>query len=263
MNSERIIYKKKNPPIFNSKIKSEFRENFDMIQKYKNLFRKKSFLNKNKKVIIKGVKLQNTFFNSATPYNYFKVPLEKNTFLISFNGGPKVYTFVDKEKLNEEMETKKIIYGPEKSCGCFAKLYVPKLRRSLSSLYNLKINREKYNFQRPTSSAYNLWNKFNYNKKNRYMTPQTSRFIKDQRPQINNVFKRVDSAKNFYRNYFTNIINRKRINYEKAQKDQNDKKIVKRNEYESLLYDINRNIDKKFHKTQIFNNSKPYLSVGL
>ena len=38
---------------------------------------------------------------------------------------------------------------------------------------------------------------------------------------------------------------------------------MKRNEYETLLYDINKKIDKKFHKTQIFNNLKPYLSVGM
>ena len=53
------------------------------------------------------------------------------------------------------------------------------------------------------------------------------------------------------------------LSYEKNQKECNDKKLMKRNEYETLLYDINKKIDKKFHKTQIFNNLKPYLSVGM
>ena len=132
----------------------------------------------------------------------------------------------------------------------------------MSNLDNFKINREKFSFQRP-NSAYNQRHNFNYNKKNRYMTPQTSRFVREQRPQINDIFRRVDSARNIYRNYSASDINRKRISYEKNQKECNDKKLMKRNEYETLLYDINKKIDKKFHKTQIFNNLKPYLSVGM
>ena len=262
MNTERTIYRKINTNIFSSDVKAEFRENFDMNQKYKNLFRKKAIFNKNKKIKIRKPSLQNSFFNSTSPYNFLQVPLEKNTFLIRFNGGPKVYTYVEKEKLNEEMDTKEIIYGPQKQCGCFTKLYVPKLTRCLSNLDNFKINREKFSFQRP-NSAYNQRHNFNYNKKNHYMTPQTSRFVREQRPQINDIFRRVDSARNIYRNYSTNDINRKRISYEKNQKECNDKKLMKRNEYETLLYDINKKIDKKFHKTQIFNNLKPYLSVGM
>ena len=164
MNTERTIYRKINTNIFSSDVKAEFRENFDMNQKYKNLFRKKAIFNKNKKIKIRKPSLQNSFFNSTSPYNFLQVPLEKNTFLIRFNGGPKIYTYVEKEKLNEEMDTKEIIYGPQKQCGCFTKLYVPKLTRCLSNLDNFKINREKFSFQRP-NSAYNQRHNFNYNKK--------------------------------------------------------------------------------------------------
>ena len=269
MLSSRTIYKKKNPKIFSSEARAEFRDSFDMIKRYKNIFRKKNTLAKHKNVIFRGNNLYKSFFNSTSPYNYFQVPSEKNTFLICYNGGPQIYTYVEKNKLSEELDTKEIIYGDRKACGCFAKLYVPKLKRSMSNLDNYRINREKFNFSRP-GSAYNsniFKNNLNLTNK-RDMTPKPFRFNPNQNSKKNELLKRIMNNKknNLYRNYSTNNENRAKINYEDSKSgysDENLSNLTRKNKYDTLLFHLNRNINKKFHKTQIFDHCKPFLSEGL
>ena len=260
MKSSRTIFMKKNRKIYSSDVRAEFRDNFDMIKRYKNLFRKKNSLIESKKSLYKTHNLYRSFINSSFPYNYFQVPNEKNTFLIHYNGGPKIYTYVEKNKLNKELDTKEIIYGDKKNCGCFTKLYVPKLKRCLSNLENYRIKDNKFGFKRPNSS-FNP--KFLLNKSKKDLIHDAIKF------ENKTGAKRLEFSKKFYerndnyRNLSTNFINRTKINFENSKDECDDKKIVKTNKYDSLLYNLNRNIDKKFHKTQIFDSLKPFLSEGM
>lgn len=264
MMSARTIYPRKNQKIFSSDIKAEFRDNFDMIKRYKNLFRKNSNLNKNKNIFFKDINLYKSYINSSAPYNYIKVPSEKNTYLICFNGGPQIYTYVESNKLNNEMDKKEIIYGEKKSCGCFTKLYVPKLKRCLSNLENYKINRGKFNMKR-TNSGYNpnyYERNISFLKNNRDWTPNPKRFITKPGFINDGLLKRITNENNIYKNYTTNYENRVRINFEDS-KNTNDDNKNRRNRYDNLLFTLNKNINKKFHKTQIFDHCKPFLSEGL
>jgi len=267
MLSTKTIYSKKSPKIFSSDVRAEFLGSFDMIKRYKNIFRKKNILAKHKNIIFRGHNLYKSFFNSTTPYNYFKVPSEKNTFLICYNGGPQIYTYVEKDKLSEELDKKEIIYGDQKSCGCFTKLYVPKLKRSMSNLDSYRINREKFNFSRPGSSYKQNILKNNLSLCNkRDFTPKPFRFHANQNSKNNGLLKRTLIDKTMYRNFSTNNENRSKINYEDSKNGYNDENLsnlTRKNKYDSLLFQLNRNINKKFHKTQIFDQCKPFLSEGL
>lgn len=264
MMSAREIYAKKYPKIFSSDVRAEFRNNFDMIKRYKNILKNKGNLTKCKRIIFRRPNLYKSFINSSSPYNYFKIPSEKNTFLIFYNGGPQVYSYVEKDKLSEELDKKEIIYGDKKSCGCFTKLYVPKLTRNFSNLENYKINREKYNFKRPNTTYRSNYSKIDLNlNKTREWTQKPTRFTIKSNAKNNDLLKRIVNDKKNYRNSSTNSTNRAKINYEDIKNDYNDEKLNKRNRYDSLLYYLNKNINKKFHKTQIFDQCKPFLSEGL
>lgn len=262
MQTARTIFRNKYQKIFSSDIRREFRENFDMLKRYNNMFGKKSSFLKNKKFILKGTNFYKSFFNSSVPYNYIKVPSEKNTYLICYNGGPQVYSYVESEKLNKEMDTKEIIFGDKKPCGCFNKLYVPKLKRCLSNLDNYRI-KENYNFKRPNSAYKANFQARNLNcrARNREWTPRPTRY--NTGSNTYGLIKKVMNSKNNYQSFSTNYMNRDKINYENSKNDNNDDGMSKRNKYDTLLYKINKNINKKFHKTQIFNNCKPFLSEGL
>ena len=255
----KIIFRR-NPDIFSSTTRAEFRDSFDMIKKYKNIFRKNSNFTK-KKFFVKTPNLYKSFINSSSAYNYVEIPREKNTFLICYNGGPKVFAYVEKDKINEEMDKKDILYGEPKQCGCFKKLYVPKLTRSLSNFENYRINNiEHYGFKRPYS-VYNqnlLSNKLNFKNDNRNLTPNTMRYSTNK----NKILKLKDfgNHKINYNNNFNKILPKQKITLPNGT---NNKLILKRNKYDSLLYKMNKNIDKKFHKTQIFDHCKPFLMEGL
>ena len=262
--SARTIHMKKYPKIFSSDIRAEFRNNFDMNKRYKKIFTKKADLAILKKVMFRSPNLYKSFINSMAPYNYLQIPSEKNTFLICYNGGPQKYTYIEKDKLSEEMDKKEIIYGDKKLCGCFRKLYIPKLKRSMSDLENYNINRENFNFKRP-NSPYNfdyLKNNINFNK-NREFTPKPATLRAKPGSKYNGLLKRYINDKNYYRNFSSNYANRPKINYEDSKNGNNDEKTNTRNKYDSLLYHLSQNINKKFHKTQIFNQCKPFLCEGL
>ena len=155
--ADKTFYIKKDRIIFSSNTRSEFRKNFDFRKKYKNLFRENIPSASFRKLLIKGPNLYRSFINSSAPYNYFKVPKEENAFLVCFNGGPKIYRYAEKDKLNEELDKKDIIYGDKKKCGCFTKLYVPKLRRCLSSIDSCRTNIDYFNASRPKTGKANCF----------------------------------------------------------------------------------------------------------
>ena len=225
MMADKTLYIKKDRKIFSSDIRSEFRKNFDVRQKYKNLFKKNIPSASFRKLLEKGPNLYRSFITSSAPYNYFKLPGEQNSYLVCYNGGPKIYTYAEKNKLNEELDKKDIIYGEQKDCGCFSKIYVPKLRRCLSNLENYRTNFDYFKAARPNSG-------FN---------------------------KSIICENDNYNNYSTNYSKKFRINFENNKDDSEQKKILKRNSYNNLIYSVSQRVDRKFHKRQIFDNCKPFL----
>ena len=256
MLADKTFYIKKNRTIFSSNTRSEFRKNFDFRKKYKNIFRENISSTSFRKLLIKGPNLYRSFINSSAPYNYFKVPNEKNAYFVCFNGGPKIYTYAEKDKLNEELDKKDIIYGDKKNCGCFTKLYVPKLRRSRSSMDSCRSNIDYFKASRPKTGKLNRIEDLNNEKIRNVFTPK-SIIVKNRQYQRDFGFnKRVVSEDDNYNNY-TNCL--KRINYENSKDNSNSKNIIRRNKYDTLIYSMSQRVDKKFHKKQIFDNCKPFL----
>ena len=264
--SARTIFRKKNT-IFSSDIRREFRNNFDIKTRYKNLLKNDMASSKFKKIIIKGPNLYRSFINASTPYNYLQVPSEKNTFLVCFNGGPKVYSYAEKDKMSKELDKKEIIYGEKKDCGCFTKLYVPKLTRCYSNLENYRsyITMNNY-FQRPKTVNKNNFveNPLNTNRIGRAFTPNPAIF--GDRPGTKRIglAQKLIKDRGDYNNFSTNFSDTSKLNIENNKIGFNEGKVIKRNKkYDTLFYTISQKIDKKFHKTQIFNNCKPFLMEGM
>ena len=252
----KTILNHQNPNIFSLITHPESRDSFDKIKRHKKIIRRNSsFTNKN--FCVKTPNLYKSFLNSSSPYNYVQIPQDKNTFLICYNGGPKVYAYVEKDKLSKELDKKDILYREPKQCGCFKKIYIPKLTRNLSNLEKNRINnKENYGFKK-LFSGYNqnfLSNKLNFKKENRYLTPNKMIYNNN-----NNKISKPKKFNNKNNNDYDNYLPKQKISFENC----NNKLILKRNKYDSLLYKINRNIDKKFHRTQIFDHCKPFLMEGL
>ena len=261
MMADKTLYIKKDRKIFSSDIRSEFRKNFDVRQKYKNLFKKNIPSVSFRKLLEKGPNLYRSFITSSAPYNYFKLPGEQNSYLVCYNGGPKIYTYAEKNKLNEELDKKDIIYGEQKDCGCFSKIYVPKLRRCLSNLENYRTNFNYFKAARPNTvkNEYFVNEGINNNKVRNVFTPKPIK-IKNRQFQNNSCFNKCIICENDnYNNYSTNYSKKFRINFENNKDDSEQNKIIKRNSYNNLIYSVSQRVDRKFHKRQIFDNCKPFL----
>ena len=264
--SARTIFHKKDTKIFSADTRREFRNTFDIKTRYKNLMKNNIASSKFKKLLIKGPNLYRSFINASAPYNYFQMPSEKNTFLVCFNGGPQVYSYAEKDKMSKELDKKEILYVDQKDCGCFTKLYVPKLTRCYSNLENYRSYFTNNNyFPRPQTGNRNNFfgNVLNKNKIGRAFTPKPTIF--DNRPvtQRLGLSQKLIDDRGDYNNFSTPFGNTQRLKSENSKVGFNDEKVAKRNKYDTLLYNLNQKINRKFHKTQIFNNCKPFLMEGM
>jgi hypothetical protein len=83
--------------------------------------------------------------------------------------------------------------------------------------------------------------------------------------QLMSSFTSGKYIQNFFRQNIKLILD-EYFNEKASNKYNSSENINNRSFYNEILNeenDINKKIDKKFHKTQIFNNLKPYLSVGM
>jgi len=258
MMADKTFYIKKDRKIFSSKTRVEFRNTFDFNKKYKNLFKQNVRSASFRKLIDKGPNLYRSFINSSAPYNYIRIPHEKNSFFVCFNGGPKVYTYAEKDKLNEELDKKEIIYGDRKNCGCFTKLYVPKLRRCWSNLQSYRTNIDYFNSKRPKTGHPSFAEEQKNDMPSDAFTPKPI-IVKNNQYQRDFGFnKRVISENDNYNNNFNNNY-LKKVNFETSKENSNRKNHLKRNTYDTLIYSVSQRVDRKFHKRQIFDNCKPFL----
>lgn len=249
-NFHKINMFSKNKEKFNKSKKLKLKPNF---RQYQNILNKKKFS-------FNRANLYRSFINSSAPFNYYKSKTDKNTYLICYNGGPKVFSFINKNDSKKELDcnidyNKEVIYNNIKSCGCPSKQNVPKFPRNLSYIENKEYNKIDKNKK--------LFN--TYEKKINY-------FI--SRPLSNNTrnYNGFRSAKSLRRSNDGKIIytlkkflnkNNNSMNnlYENETGDNNikKKKLLENNRYISC-YAFRPRVNKIFHRNQIFDHCKPFLT---
>jgi hypothetical protein len=252
MQSQNII-RLKTPVNLNNNYNLENKDTFELNKKPKNIFREYSNIANKKNYYFPKSSIYRSFINSSAPFNYCKNPADKNTFLVSYNGGPQkqLYSFIKREDLKNDFYDKKIVYRNFKPCGCTSKYYMPKLARSQSYndfRYN-DINMD--NNQCNQSNNLNNFNKINFPSSygntgyfKRYMTPNHFRMSKDGKIILTLKKFRNDELKN-------------NLRYENQKNTENNEK--SRNTFYSSFYSFRPRISNYFHKTQIFNRCKPFL----
>lgn len=237
------------PSKMNNQFNSEYKEAFNLSKNPKYCFREYSNLGQTKLGFNKP-NIHHSFMNSLAPFNYYINPANKNTFLINYNGGPQKqpYTFIKRDDLKTNLNDQQIIYNNFKPCGCLSQNYIPKLSRNLS--YNQYF---KYNDIDMNKNQNNNYDKVNFSHSNnnfkRYNTPNHFRMTKDGKIIL--TLKKFRNEKN---NEDYNI------RYENQNKiENNEKNDRSRNIFYSSLYNFRPRLFNKFHKTQIFNQCKPFL----
>lgn len=251
-------------PTNKSKInfRSEFMDAHNPLKKSKNNnFRQNQFLLLKKKkynFIFQRPNIYRSFINASAPFNYSKNPYDQNRYLICFNGGPQkqINSILKREDFDPEYNNEEIIYRNLKQYGFIPNVPNPKLKRNLShdnfKNKNLNINKNQFN----------NFNKINYlpktplsrNTRNicGFLTSRNLRKSKDGK-KIYTLKKYVDE-----KNYELN--NHTKYEDKKNGERNNEKKNEMRNIFNFSIYGFRPNINKRFHKTQIFDHCKPYLT---
>ena len=216
------------------------------INKYQNLLNKKKY-------ILGRPNLYRSFISSSAPFNYYKNPADKSSYLISYNGGPQnqVFSLMNREDSKQVFfrNNKEMLFKRVKSCGCPTRQCMPQLPRNLSYLNNKMDNNNKtpFNFekiqnlpQQPLSRNKPCFNGFR--------TAKTLRRSNDG--------KIIYTLKKF--NEENNDFNKLKYEDNKGDEIFDKKKILLHNKYSSI-YSFRPRINKIFHRTQIFDHCKPFL----
>lgn len=252
---------------FNSKYYNELNTS----EKIKNSYSQYPYLSLKKKFNFRRLNLYRSFLNSSAPFNYYKNPADKNTFLICYNGGPQnqIHSFITREDLKQESNNnnKKIIYSL-KSCGCPSKQPIRKVSKNLS--YIEKNGNYEYNKVNMENNKFNTFKKINYfPKKLLFKKAGNSKgFLTSNRPFMMRKDGNIIRNKEIYNDKNNNYEERKIFSHEKVFgrfKDNNnyenngkkDIKIIHR--ANSSLYGFRPRANNIFHKSQIFNHCKPFL----
>jgi hypothetical protein len=233
----------------NNQFRSKHNEVFSPMRKQKNSFGEYMNLNKKDKFVLKGPNYYRSFINSSAPFNYFKNPVDKSTFLVSYNGGPKnqLHTYVTREDLKPDFdENKEFVYKNVKPCIYQPKNKIPKLSRNLS--YGENYNRARYN------GMSNSFKNIEYLPENR-LNRNISGFMSSKPLRMSKDGKIIFTLKKFNENKFPLNNN---LRYEK--KENESEKIMKiKPRFINSCFSFRPRIVKRFHKTQIFNLCKPFL----
>lgn len=264
MSSPNFIHLKTPNNINKTNFDSKYNNGFNPSKRLKNTFYQSPGLFSKKKFIFPKPSIYHSFINSSAPFNYYKNPVEKNAFLICYNGGPQsqIHSFITIKDLKKESNNKKIIYNL-KPCGCLSRQPVTKLSKNLTYAenygYNKEINRKKNN----------TFKRINYlTKKPLFRNARNScGFLTSNKTlMMKKDGNMIRSMKQF--NDENNYENRKDFRREKAfdrfqnskyyeNKGEKDKKI--RNRINSSCYGFRPRYNNLFHKSQIFNHCKPFL----
>lgn len=249
-------------PINKNKINfpPDFMNAFSPSKKPNNNFRQNHYLLSKKKkynFIFKRPNIYRSFINASAPFNYSKNPYDKNSYLICFNGGPQkqINSIIKREDLDPEYNNEEIIYRSLKQFGFIQNPSIPKLTRNLShdNFINNNININKNKFNTLKKINYLPKNSLSRNTRNLngFLTSRNLRKSKDGKI-IYTLRKYVEGNNDELNNNLRNEDN-------KIEERKNEN-IKTRNRFNYSIYGFRPNINKRFHKTQIFDHCKPYLT---
>ena len=230
-------------------------QNLDLLgpmKKKKNIFRNFQNLKQKNKFIHYRPNLYRSFLYSSAPFNYIKNPIDKNSFIVCFNGGPQklVNSFVKKQDINQEINDNKVsIYKSIKPCGCLSKHIRPNLSRNLSCdnfRYNNNINSNKNQFN--TFKKINILPKNPLSRNNRTFSGVLT----------SKSYKKSNDGKHIYllKKFIDGNNNEEQKN--EVNNEENNMDNINRYGY-SACYGFRPKMNKRFHRTQIFDNCKPFL----
>ena len=235
----------------NYQMNSKNVENEEHRKKPKNIFRSGLNLPRKKQIIYRMPNIYNSFMNVSAPFTTYIDSSDKNSYLICFNGGPKMKIHISRN--TRETNDKEVIYSNvRKTCGCFYKKYVTKLSKSLSPTEKFKYNNmNNMNIYKQKKNLYTKINNRSYNKMPKAVN------LKKFSGLRNNGLSRQKSEK------ILSTCNKKSLSrnrsyiyggvYEEEKKQLIDK-------FRQSCYNFRPSFDKSFHKNQIFDHCKPFLS---
>ena len=190
-----------------------------------------------------------TFLQSMAPFNYYGNGSFKNNFLINFNGGPvkEINPKKAKSKLCNTFRNNKFIsLRYMRPCGCLTKYnsskYIPYYPE-----YNG--NENEYGDDCFDQDP-NLFKSQNCKENRRYFTPQNIK-LKNVDNQRKPFCKNIEMSNNNLKNNDT-----KEEMKEELKEEQFESQYTSRDSLNHFPYLKKK---KKFYKTQIFNNYKPFL----
>lgn len=235
----------------NNQFRSKYKEVFTPMKKQQNNYGDYLNLSKKDKFIFHRPNYYRSFINSSAPFNYYKNPKDKNTFLISYNGGPKkqLHTYITKEDLKEDFhENKDFIHKNINPSIYQIKNKFPKLSRNKSFNEN--------NDKRGNNYMSNTFNKIEYLPENHF-NRDVSGFRSSKAFRMSKDGKIILTLKKFNDNKY-NLNNN--LRYEKNENENEEVKNMKiKPRFINSCFSFRPRINKRFHKTQIFNLCKPFL----
>lgn len=201
-------------------------------------------------------KLGTNISNSYNPFYYRKV---KNKFLINFNGGSsKKLMRINNEEPEEPNSNREIKYIFVRPCGCFYKNYNPSPRFFQNVEYHDCKNSQNFNKIQMAKYKLNHLKQMPIYPKSIQINESISNRRRDgflsPRPCTVNRNKLLFNLKQ-ENNRYSKISFQIKGNKDMEKEENENKKDISRNAYRTLYK--NR---KSFHKTQFFDNCKPYLS---
>ena len=230
-------------------------QNFELInplKKTKNTFRNFQNLRQRNNFVFYRPNLYRSFIYSSAPFNYYRNPEDKNSFLVCFNGGPKklINSFIKRQDLNNENNNnKETIYNSIKPCGCLSKQIKPKLSRNVS--YD---NLRYYNNMSSNKNQFNTFNKINNLPKN----PLSRNKRSFSGLLTSKSYRRSNDGKHIY--LLKKFIEGNNIEENKNEENNDANNLDNINRYGySACYGFRPKMNKRFHKTQIFDHCKPFL----
>ena len=194
------------------------------------------------KIIYNRPNLYRSFGKCSEPFIYNKNSENKNTYLINNNAFPqnKLLPYTRENYIKDLNNKEQLIYKNIKPCGCRYKSSINKINKNLTYIgnYENSINTNKNYYFPGKNYIKNL---------NGLKTAKAFRFSKDG--------KIIYTLKKFNENNNEFI---KNLRYENKVKNENklSKDICR---FYNSCFCFRPKVNKKFHKTQIFNLYKPFL----
>ena len=265
MSNQNFILKK-TPKNISTYFYPEYNDNHSKMPK--NMFREYSNFSHKKKLFPYKSNINPSFKNSYAPYLYYKNPADKNTFLVNYNGGPQkqLFPYLTRDELPHILNNEETNYGINNQYGYLSKNSKPRLSRNLSQYDNLMYN-QNYNNPRVSNNQYNSFYKKIYsatpNKRNirnfRGLTPEPIREKKNGKIiyRLKKSYNEEGDSNEY--NEFDIIDNLRyednRIKFKKKISGNG----INMKKFSSTYFNFRPRLDKRFHKSQIFNNCKPFL----